>query len=337
MYIASPTRLHAAHVQIAATSKKHIIVEKPLAATIQECDAISNAVRQNDIVLLCGHTHGFDPAIEMMANLVRSGQLGDVQLVHSFNYTDFVYRARSLDELDVEQGGGVLLLQAPHQIDMVKELLDCEIASVYGRIVSCDPERTNEGGYVALLDSVKCSTATLTYSGYGYFDSAQFNGWRGERGQYRDPDTHLETWRAYRERTAGGERSGRMRDRLEDGSRKKRMYGSDSEGASLPAHEGQPTFGTTIVTCERGDIRQAGDILVLDTAEGRHVIGLENIERAEFRVINEFRQAVAAGAQPLHNADWATRTVEACLAIRESAQKGDRVMLGGRQSLRLWE
>src|SRR5436309_875871 len=74
VYIATPNELHAEHVAIAAEHGKHVIVEKPMAITMDQCQAMIAAAERNGVVLMCGHTHAFDPPIRAMRALVRSGE-----------------------------------------------------------------------------------------------------------------------------------------------------------------------------------------------------------------------------------------------------------------------
>ena len=94
VYIATPHQCHAEHVLMAAAHRKHAIVEKPMALTLAECDAMIRAAEQSGIRLLVGHTHGFDPPILEMRRIVRSGALGAVKMVHTWNFTNFLYRPR---------------------------------------------------------------------------------------------------------------------------------------------------------------------------------------------------------------------------------------------------
>ena len=55
---------------------KHIILEKPMALTLADCDAIIAAVEQAKVHLIVGHTHAFDPAVREMRRIVASGELG---------------------------------------------------------------------------------------------------------------------------------------------------------------------------------------------------------------------------------------------------------------------
>ena len=48
---------------LAAEHGKHIILEKPMALTLADCDAIIAAVERHKVHLIVGHTHAFDPAV----------------------------------------------------------------------------------------------------------------------------------------------------------------------------------------------------------------------------------------------------------------------------------
>ena len=107
---------------LAAEHGKHIILEKPMALTLAECDAIIAAVERHKVHLIVGHTHAFDPAVRLMREIIARGELGKLGLIHSFNYTNYLYRPRRPEELDTAKGGGILFNQVPHQIDTARLL-----------------------------------------------------------------------------------------------------------------------------------------------------------------------------------------------------------------------
>ena len=72
--------------------------------------------------------------------------------------------------------------QAAHQIDIARLLGGGLVETVYAATGSYDPARPTEGAYTAILKFAGGAVATLTYSGYGRFDSDEFTGWRGESG-----------------------------------------------------------------------------------------------------------------------------------------------------------
>src|SRR5581483_6546147 len=92
IYIATPHQFHAAHAILAATAGKHVLVEKPMALTIEECRAMVAAAADANVHLIVGHSHSFDAPYQRTAELVQSGRFGAVRMIHAVNYTDFLYR-----------------------------------------------------------------------------------------------------------------------------------------------------------------------------------------------------------------------------------------------------
>jgi predicted dehydrogenase len=79
--IATPTATHADLAVPALEAGKHVLVEKPLAASSEEIDRIESA--RGDRVVMVGHTFVYNSAVVAMRDLVASGELGNVQYVDS--------------------------------------------------------------------------------------------------------------------------------------------------------------------------------------------------------------------------------------------------------------
>jgi phthalate 4,5-cis-dihydrodiol dehydrogenase len=150
VYIATPHQFHAPHAKLAAEHGKHIILEKPMALTLAECDAIIAAVERHKVHLVVGHTHAFDPNVRLMRDIIARGELGRLGLINSFNYTNFLYRPRRPEELDTAKGGGILFNQVPHQIDTARLLAGGVVKSVRALASVLDPSRPTEGSCAAL-------------------------------------------------------------------------------------------------------------------------------------------------------------------------------------------
>ena len=118
VYIATPNALHAEHAITAAKHGKHIIVEKPMAMTLAECDAMNEAAEKHGVKLLCGHTHSFDPPIRKIREIVKGGELGKLCMINTWNFNEFMYRPRMKHELAMSRG--VVLNQGPHHVDIVQ-------------------------------------------------------------------------------------------------------------------------------------------------------------------------------------------------------------------------
>ncbi len=189
VYVCTPNHLHAEHVIAAAEHGKHAIVEKPMALTLEECEAMNQAAERNGVKLLCGHTHSFDPPVRKMRELVRSGELGRLRMISTWHFNEFMYRPRMPQELGASLGGTIIYNQGPHQLDIVRLIGGGLVRSVRALTGMWDAARRAEGAYCAFLEFEDGTPATLAYNGYGHFDTSEFTEWVGE--QQRDPDYNL--------------------------------------------------------------------------------------------------------------------------------------------------
>jgi phthalate 4,5-cis-dihydrodiol dehydrogenase len=85
-------------------------------------------------------------------------------------------------------------------------------------------------------------------------------------------------------------------------------------------------FGVTIVTCDKGDIRQTSDGVRIhgDTVSDVSLDGLMGGRDAE---IEELYGAVTCGRPPLHDGRWGKASVEVCLAMLRSGSERKEIML----------
>ncbi|HEU5275960.1 MAG TPA: Gfo/Idh/MocA family oxidoreductase [Xanthobacteraceae bacterium] len=317
VYIATPHQFHAAHAIMAAERGKHVILEKPMALTLADCDRIIAAVERAGVHLVVGHTHAFDSAVRAMRALIASGDLGRLGMLASWNYTNYLYRPRRPEELDTSKGGGILFNQVPHQIDTVRLLGGGLVKSVRAQAGILDPERPTEANCAAFLEFADGVPATLVYSGYDFFDTDELHFWISERGAPKTP-AHGAARRALAERKRhGGEEAG-LRTQLAG-------YGSADEGE--PPH--QPHFGLTIATCARGDLRASADGVFVYGEEGRREIALPGGGKYSGRhnVLDDLREAIRTGAKPVHDGRWGKATVEVALAIQQSARERREIIL----------
>ena len=326
VYVCTPNYLHAEHVIIAAEHRKHVVVEKPMALTIEECEAMNAAAERNGVQLLCGHTHSFDAPIRKMRELVRGGAFGRLTMLHTWNYTDLLYRPRAPWELDTRQGGGVVFIQGPHQVEIVRAIGGGLVRSVRAMTGVWDETRPTEGSYVAYLELADGTPATMVYSGYGHFDSAELHYWIGERGQRRDPETNFQTRASYRARAAAGapDQEASIRDAVRFGGTRDRR---GVLAASHQAEKHQPFFGITLVSCERADLRQSPDGLFVYGDEGKYEIDLAGEASEQEAFVDELYDAVVLGRAPVHSGEWALATTEVCLAMLQSARERKEVAL----------
>ena len=306
VYVATPHQFHAAQACLAASSGKHVLVEKPMALSLEECRAMVAAARDHGVHLIVGHSHSFDRPIQRARQLIDSGQFGRVRMVTALNYTDFLYRPRRPEELDTARGGGAVFNQAAHQVDMVRLLAGSAVVSVDATTGAWDAARPTEGAYTCRLRFRDGCFATLVYSGYAHFDSDEFAGWISEMGARKD--------------AAGYGAARRALQGEEMQLKNQRNYGGPAF-APPAKQEAHQHFGEVIVSCERADLRPLpGGVMVYADGERRlEPLPPPQVPRAE--VIDELYEAVVNGRAPLHGGEWAMATLEVCLAILRSARE----------------
>jgi phthalate 4,5-cis-dihydrodiol dehydrogenase len=234
-------------------------------------------------------------------------------MITALNFTDFLYRPRRPEELDTRQGGGALFNQAPHQVDIVRLLGGGLARSVRAMTGAWDPARPTEGAYSALLTFENGASASLTYNGYGHFDSDELMGWIGEMGQRKRP---------------GSRARSRFNDTIAEAAAKAaRNYGGPGWQPPQPQELLHQHFGPILVSCERADLRPlpSGITIYEHGAARLETLPKPDIPRAE--VIGELYDAVVHGRPPLHDGPWAMATLEVCLAMLQSAREGRDIAL----------
>ena len=316
VYISTPHGYHRANVEAAAACRKHVLVEKPMALSLEDCRAMTAAARAAGVVLLVGHSHSFDLPIARAREIIASGAVGQLRMITASYFTDFLYRPRRREELDTAQGGGVMYNQAPHQVDVVRLLGGGRVKSVRANVGRWDPARPTEGAYQALLTFEGGATASLTYSGYAHFDGDEQTDWIGESGLPKDPARYGATRKAL---------SAAANLEAEEQLKNSMNYGGTGYGGSPNAGTGPERFhqhfGHVIASCEHADLRPGpkGVHIYGDSERRFEALSPPRIYRDE--VIDEFYDAVVAGAPVIHSGDWGLATMEVCLAMLASSAR----------------
>lgn len=317
IYVASPHQFHAAHTRIAARRGKHVLVEKPMALGMAECDQMIEDCRAAGVNLIVGHCHSFDAPYLQARRIVESGEVGRVRMIHALNYTDFLYRPRRPEELITEAGGGVIFSQAAHQVDVVRLLAGSRMTRVRSVLGAWDTTRPTEGAYAALLWFDDGAFASLTYSGYAHFDSDEWNGWIGEMGAAKNENDYGAARRRLRS-IQSAEEEARLKAAGTYGGPAYKSPTAASPSAVTHLHQ---HFGPVIVSCERGDLRPMPDGVYVYGDDVREHRRLLPPAVPRFEVIDELHAAVVHGQRPTHNGRWARATLEVCLALLQSGRE----------------
>lgn len=100
----------------------HVLVEKPIAATLEQADELIAAAKANNVKLTVGHIERFNPAIQELKRRIDAGEIGDVFRIQSRRMGPFPTRIRDV---------GVVIDLASHDVDIVRYILNTDINRVF--------------------------------------------------------------------------------------------------------------------------------------------------------------------------------------------------------------
>ncbi|HWP60718.1 MAG TPA: Gfo/Idh/MocA family oxidoreductase [Candidatus Acidoferrales bacterium] len=310
VYIATPNKFHVEHALAAIENGKHLIVVKPLALTLEDSDRMIAAADRGNVKLVYGHSRIYDPPVQKMAEIVRSGELGRLIQINTWMYGGWLQRKpRLASELSTDSGGGVVYRQAPHQADIVRWIGGGLVKWIRGITGRWDPNfAQTEGNYTAFAELEDGTPVTMVMNGYGYFSTAELT-----HGMAPPAETVAR-------RTAAADEQTKYRD----AGRRDYFFASDER-------KGQPFYGLTIVSCEKGDIRQSLNGLYVYTADGWAEIDCPRYPgsgRASVTgALLALRDAVRGERKRYPDGRWAKATLEVCLALLRSDRERREVRL----------
>ncbi len=315
VYVATPNPFHAEHAITALESGKHVMAEKPMALTLDDCDRMIAAAERNRVKLMVAHTRSFNPPIRKMREIISSGKLGQVTQVHTVRYSPWLLRPREPVEINTALGGGVCYRQAPHQVDIARLLGGGLVRNVRAHAGRWSEENATEGNYCALLEFAGGATATLIYDGYGYFDDRELI-----EGDVFGADKELGPGQRLRQARS----QGRLNKNTSRTGEAFEIERGDDDAGRKPK---QPFFGLTLVSCARGALRQSADGVFIYDELGRTEVPCQSWDGPLTVELEDFYQAVNGDQRVAHGGEWGKATLEVCLAIIQSSRDGREVSL----------
>jgi predicted dehydrogenase len=183
--IATPHHTHAEYALPAAKAGKHLLIEKPMASTVADCDAINAACEKAGVNCAIAFTQRFRKCNVVAKQLIDEGRIGRVSLIK-----ELALNPGGMGTLPAWQNTpenlGTLFGHGVHGIDRVRWLTGREIRTVYARCGSIEPGIKVEGTSMLLMELDDGATASLWASFQvpkPGFPRAQFTAWIvGERG-----------------------------------------------------------------------------------------------------------------------------------------------------------
>jgi len=128
--ISLPNHLHLQCARVAAESNKSILLEKPMARSVEEAKEILSVTRRNGVRLMMGYPMRFNPTYRGLKEQLDNGSLGDVEVAHAINITagPFFSREEMYAPAPVPDwwfnteltGGGVMIDLGCHLINLLR-------------------------------------------------------------------------------------------------------------------------------------------------------------------------------------------------------------------------
>lgn len=137
--IATPETVHPTQAISAAQAGKHVLIEKPLAPTLEQCDAVIAACRESGVRLMQVKHWRFREVHRRAKELLRGGSLGAVRQIHNRTLVPVESSVAGVRKkpfyLD-PAGGGLFMGWCSHNFDLVRWLADSEPKRVFATVTS---------------------------------------------------------------------------------------------------------------------------------------------------------------------------------------------------------
>ena len=108
---------------------KHVLLEKPMAPTVEDCDRIVQAARESDGLLMVGHICRFDPRVALAKQAIDEGRLGRILSMHARRNLSQAIGEANLDKISALMGDGI------HDADLMLWFTGAAPVSVYAQEV----------------------------------------------------------------------------------------------------------------------------------------------------------------------------------------------------------
>jgi len=159
------TNRHVEMVMAAASEGKHILCQKPMALTLEDCDIIADVVQKSGVKFMMAHQMRRDPANIAMKQLIKSGKLGKIGLLrrrHCINvlFNEAFVTGPSKWHIDPVKNMGMFMDDASHATDFIHWMLGkptTVMAEIDNVLTDVAPDDSGvalyrfEGGTMAIL------------------------------------------------------------------------------------------------------------------------------------------------------------------------------------------
>jgi len=152
--ITTPEMVHREQTVLAAAARKHVLVEKPMAPDVAQCDDMIESCERAGVKLMVVQSQRFRGAHQNLRQVLDEGRIGEVRqirhwLLHPLKQAEYLTHTRPF-YLD-PTGGGVFMGYTVHSFDMVRWLAGSKIATVFANLGSYGEHEISDLSMMAQL------------------------------------------------------------------------------------------------------------------------------------------------------------------------------------------
>ena len=162
MYFVTPHHLHKDHALLGARHAKHILMEKPIARTLEEAEAMADAAREAGVKLMVAENARFIPSVRKCKELLDSGAVGRARIIQAQTEEDQMADDwRNSLEMN---GGGVLIDGGIHVVDHLVHMGGMPLRVFARTLPRVSPDMEGEDGMAAAIDYADGAVGILNFS-----------------------------------------------------------------------------------------------------------------------------------------------------------------------------
>ena len=155
-------QLHYEYAIKAMEHGKHVLVEKPMAISVEECDQMIECAWKNKVKIQVGHSRRFFPIIRKAKQILDAGDLGDIYMIQSHFVHPFrppyVQEGALNWKVDPERGKSFFLGYGCHHIDYLHYLMGSRCQNLFARM----------DNYWTDVDTVKAGMILMNFENDAY-------------------------------------------------------------------------------------------------------------------------------------------------------------------------
>lgn len=144
----------------------HVLVEKPMAMTVAECDSMAAAAKKSGAKLAVGHVQRYFTAYDRVKELVENGKYGKLCMITEVRNVEYLTKERPRWFLDKKlAGGGIVMNYGAHTLDKIMYVTGERVTEAYSLLDNPISDDSIEINAQILLKLTGGITANITYCG----------------------------------------------------------------------------------------------------------------------------------------------------------------------------